>query len=88
MDKNCKDCAHIRYCRGGCPYNAIVPTDGKIKAVDPHCVAYKRIFDEIKERQNKDLLAGTSGLEGAMIGFDPMRMAAKPGVMAIMLKRI
>lgn len=88
VDKNCKDCAHIRYCRGGCPYNAIVPTEGKVKGVDPHCVAYKRIFDEIKERQNKDLLAGTSGLEAVMMGFDPMRATAKPGVMAIMLKRI
>ncbi len=55
VDTTCGECKHIRYCRGGCPYNAIAPTDGKIQGVDPHCVAYKRIFDEITERLNKEM---------------------------------
>ena len=48
VDTACKDCSHIRYCRGGCPYNAIAPSGGSLDGVDPHCVAYKRIFDELR----------------------------------------
>ncbi len=86
VDKKCNKCAHIRYCRGGCPYNAIAPTDGKIKGVDPHCVAYKRIFDEIKDRVNNEMFSDPSMDMGAF-GIGPGK-AAKPGVMAIMLKKI
>jgi uncharacterized protein len=86
VDKNCKACAHIKYCRGGCPYNAIAPTDGKIKGVDPDCVAYKRIFGEITDRFNNEMF-GTSGMEGDAFGLGPMR-GAKPGIMSIMLKKL
>ncbi|MDD1674238.1 MAG: TIGR04083 family peptide-modifying radical SAM enzyme [Methanomicrobiales archaeon] len=55
VDTACKECAHIRYCRGGCPYNAIVPTHGKIDGVDPYCIAYKRIFGEISDRFNREM---------------------------------
>ena len=66
VDTACKDCAHIRYCRGGCPYNAIAPSGGSLDGVDPHCVAYKRIFDELNERLNKEMfespVPGNGGL--------------------------
>jgi uncharacterized protein len=84
VDQNCKKCAHIRYCRGGCPYNAIVPTDGEIKGVDPHCIAYKRIFGEIIDRFNKELM-GSSGME--MFGLQPGGARREtPGMMALMQK--
>lgn len=57
VDTACKDCAHITYCRGGCPYNAIAPTGGSLEGVDPHCIAYKRIFDEITTRLNDEMNA-------------------------------
>ncbi len=41
VDEHCKGCRHIRYCRGGCPYNALAPTGGEVAGVDPHCVAYR-----------------------------------------------
>jgi uncharacterized protein len=66
VDQECGGCTHIRYCRGGCPYNAIAPTEGEIKGVDPHCTAYKRIFDEIANRID-DELYGSSVME--MTGF-------------------
>lgn len=69
VDEECKGCKHIRYCRGGCPYNAIAPTDGEIKGVDPHCLAYKRIFDEIADRFNEEMM-GSFDLE--------MGLSAKP----------
>ncbi len=83
VDRACKDCAHIKYCRGGCPYNAIAPTGGEIAGVDPHCVAYKRIFDEIGERLNAEMLRPMMGMGGfqAALGKD-----AKPGIMALMRK--
>jgi uncharacterized protein len=85
VDKACKSCAHIRYCRGGCPYNAIVPADGKIEGVDPHCPAYKRIFTEIGDRMNEQMFGGPS-LETATF-TDPVD-PSKTGIMAIMLKKI
>jgi uncharacterized protein len=57
VDTQCKECKHISSCRGGCPYNAIVPTDGKMEGVDPYCEAYKRIFDEITDRLDAELYA-------------------------------
>jgi uncharacterized protein len=87
VDKHCKDCAHINYCRGGCPYNAMAPYDGRIRGVDPHCVAYKRIFGEIIDRMNADMFGGPQGLENATFGLEMMK-APKPGIMSIMLKEL
>jgi uncharacterized protein len=47
VHKECGDCPHFRYCRGGCPYNAAAAGgEGR----DPHCPAYRRLFDRIAER--------------------------------------
>ncbi len=85
VDTACGKCAHIKYCRGGCPYNAIVPTDGKIKGVDPHCLAYKMIFDEINKRVNEEMFGG-SGMDN-MFSPDSMR-PSRPGIMSLMLKKL
>lgn len=85
VDTACGKCAHIKYCRGGCPYNAIVPTDGEIKGVDPHCAAYKMIFDEINKRVNEEMFGG-SGMDDM---FSPGSMRpSKPGIMSLMLKKL
>lgn len=55
VDEDCKECKHIDYCRGGCPYNALTITDHKVKSVDPHCKAYKMIFDKIDELMSQRL---------------------------------
>jgi uncharacterized protein len=84
VDTACRECRHIKYCRGGCPYNAMAPTPGEIRGVDPHCIAYTRIFDEINDRLNKEMF------ESPMMEMDAFpkrsRKAAKPGVMALMHK--
>ncbi|RQW78631.1 MAG: TIGR04083 family peptide-modifying radical SAM enzyme [Methanothrix sp.] len=86
VDTECKGCKHIRYCRGGCPYNAIAPTNGEIKGVDPHCLAYKRIFDEIGDRFNKEMM-GSFGL--GMMGSQPgAGTGSRPGIMSLMQKMI
>jgi putative peptide-modifying radical SAM enzyme, Mhun_1560 family len=86
VDKTCKDCSHIKYCRGGCPYNAIVPGGGKIAGVDPHCPAYKRIFTEIGDRMNEQMFGGPD-LESATFMANPMD-PSRAGIMSIMLKKI
>ena len=84
VDKACGGCRHIRYCRGGCPYNAMAPTPGEIQGVDPHCIAYKRIFDEINERLNKEMY------ETPVMEMSPFpsvsKKTAKPAIMALMHK--
>jgi uncharacterized protein len=82
VDRACKDCSHIRYCRGGCPYNAMAPTNGSIEAVDPHCVAYKKIFDEINNRFNTEMFENPV-ME--MPQFPSRRKKSiRPGVLALM----
>jgi uncharacterized protein len=83
VDEECKGCKHIRYCRGGCPYNAITPTDGEIKAVDPHCLAYKRIFDEIADRFNQEMM-GSFGLE--MDASTEPAKGVRPAIMPLIRK--
>ncbi len=79
VDQECSECAYINFCRGGCPYNAIVPTQGEIKGVDPHCKAYKMIFKEITDRFNKEL-------SGEMFAFSPESNTSS--IMSIMLKQL
>jgi len=82
VDQECKGCKHIRYCRGGCPYNAIAPTDGEIKGVDPHCPAYKRIFDEISDRFNTEMM-GSMGLDMGMPESRRAETGIKPAIMPL-----
>ncbi len=85
VDLTCKDCSHIRYCRGGCPYNAIAPSGGSLDGVDPHCTAYKRIFNELNERLNKEMFETPMPGMGST-GMPSPRKPKKPGVMALMRK--
>jgi len=81
VDQACRECAHLRYCRGGCPYNALVPSRGEIQGVDPMCPAYRRIFDEITERLNQEMM-GACVLD--MGGPRPATKGTRPGIMALM----
>jgi len=86
VDRECKGCKHIRYCRGGCPYNAMAPSDGEIKGVDPHCQAYKRIFDEISDRFNQEMM-GSMGLEmGLPVGGSKPEKSIRPAIMPLVRK--
>ena len=83
VDKACGECPHIKYCRGGCPYNAIAPSGGSLVGVDPHCTAYKRIFSELNERLNKEMFEGPMpGMNN--FGMPSPKKPTMPGVMALM----
>jgi uncharacterized protein len=81
VDKACGECTHIRYCRGGCPYNAIVACGGEDKGVDPNCIAYKRIFGEISDRLNSEM-AEAPPMEMAPFGPAPKKKK-RPGIMSL-----
>jgi uncharacterized protein len=86
VDSACAKCSHIRYCRGGCPYNAIAPGMGKIQGVDPHCIAYKRIFDEINERLDREMFESSPDELG---GFQSAHgKKRKPGIMSLIHKSV
>ena len=90
VDKECKRCSYVKFCRGGCPYNALKINEETNKAeiggVDPHCEAYKIIFKEITDRVNKEFLSSQGMM--AFGGGKSEEKAQKPGIMSIMLKRI
>jgi len=85
VDKACSGCKHLPYCRGGCPYNAIVPTGGEIAGVDPHCRAYTRIFNEIGTRLNEEMM-GASFLDGPKPFKGQRGSGKRPGVMVLIHK--
>ncbi len=78
VDVECKKCTYIKFCRGGCPYNALAITDAQVEGVDPHCTAYKRIFKEITDRATVEMLAGSG-----MVGNSKRN---KNSIMSLMLK--
>ena len=83
VDTACKECSHITYCRGGCPYNAIAPSGGSLAGVDPHCTAYKRIFDELNERLNTEMF-DDEPVAGMGCGMPMGKNPGKPGVLVLM----
>lgn len=87
VDSECKRCTYIKFCRGGCPYNALKINDktgkAEINGVDPHCTAYKIIFKEITKRATKEMLGPSMGMAPDASGMDEK---GKNGVMSIMLK--
>jgi uncharacterized protein len=84
VDQECKKCIYVKFCRGGCPYNAIAPTEGRIEGVDPHCTAYKMIFKEITKRATQEML-GSSAM-GMLPDASGLDKKSKQGIMSIMLK--
>jgi uncharacterized protein len=87
VDQSCRECRHLRYCRGGCPYNAIVPTGGNVAAVDPYCTAYRRIFDEIGDRLNREM-EDRCAMEQFAFPPAPRKKAEKPGIMSLMQQMV
>jgi uncharacterized protein len=85
VDKACKGCRHLRYCRGGCPYNALVPPEGEMAGIDPYCVAYQRIFDEISDRLNREM---EEGCAIDIMTSPGQRGKKKGGVMSLMQRMV
>jgi len=85
VDTECKGCKHIRYCRGGCPYNAIARSDGEIEGVDPHCLAYRRIFEEIADRFDQEMMGSLDMDMGLPVRPKAVKVI-KPAIMPLVRK--
>jgi uncharacterized protein len=59
IEAECGNCAHLSYCRGGCPYNVLTANRGTFKKTlrDPQCLAYKKIFSAISDRALKEVFS-------------------------------
>jgi len=90
VDENCKKCSYVRFCRGGCPYNALKINEktgkAEISGVDPYCDAYKIIFKEITDRVNREYLASSGIMAFSSQKSD--EKAERQGIMSLMLKDI
>jgi uncharacterized protein len=76
----CGDCAYFGFCRGGCPYNALVGAGGTLEptARDPHCEAYRRTFDAVTERAMAEVFA-PENLDDVVERPDPERGLMRRG---------
>jgi uncharacterized protein len=52
-----------------------------LDGVDPHCAAYKRIFDELNDRLNREMFDEPAPSIG--FGLQSPQKMKKPGVMAL-----
>ena len=64
--EECGDCPHLGFCRGGCPYNALVANGGDLTSFrnpsglalrDPHCPAYRRVFSYVTDRALEEVFS-------------------------------
>lgn len=72
MKSACGDCAHFKYCNGGCLYNTLTAGTDK----DPYCEAYRKAFNAISLEMAKEMAAVMLGKAGetpvlAMAGDRP-----------------
>ncbi|PKL68716.1 MAG: TIGR04083 family peptide-modifying radical SAM enzyme [Methanobacteriales archaeon HGW-Methanobacteriales-1] len=91
VDDECADCSYIKFCRGGCPYNALTMDKEsqkmEIKSVDHQCEAYKMIFKEITDRANKEFLSSPNLMMPGMQSSSENKNKRKSSIMDIMMKR-
>lgn len=89
VDTDCAKCKYIKFCRGGCPYNALKineeTNEAEISGVDPYCDSYKMIFKEITKRLNKEFLSSASMMFPGQSGS---KKEGSSGIMSIMLKKV
>jgi uncharacterized protein len=61
ITEECGNCEYLRFCRGGCPYNALVVNGGHFSfsqvVCDPYCSAYRCIFNYITERAIEEVFS-------------------------------
>ncbi len=93
VDDECSDCSYIKFCRGGCPYNALAMDNEskrmEIKGVDHQCEAYKMIFKEITDRANKEFLSSPNFMMPGMQTSSETKSKTKKkvSIMDIMMKQ-
>lgn len=59
IGEECGECSYLDICRGGCPYNVLAAYGGNFtnSLRDPHCLAYKDIFQLITDRALEEVFS-------------------------------
>lgn len=81
VSESCGDCSFFGFCKGGCPYNALVGSGGGQLAPttrDPHCEAYRRTFETISDRAMAEVFS-PENLEAVVERPDPSRGLLRRG---------
>jgi uncharacterized protein len=80
VQEACGDCAYFGFCKGGCPYSALVGSGGVLAptARDPHCASYRRVFDAVTERAMAEMFS-PENLDAVVERPDPERGLMRRG---------
>ena len=83
----CGGCAYFGFCKGGCPYNALVGAGGVLAptARDPHCASYRRAFDAVTERAMAEMFS-PENLEAVVERPDPERGLMRRGTLLSIMR--
>lgn len=86
INEECGHCAHLNYCRGGCPYNALVADGGKFNGPlhDPLCPAYQKTFDAITARALAEVFSEENMQAVVSQGSSQYGLMRKGGLLQIM----
>jgi uncharacterized protein len=87
VKESCGDCAHFGFCKGGCPYNALVGAGGVLgpTARDPYCASYRRVFDVVTERAMAEMFC-RENLDAVVEHPDPERGLMRRGPMLSIMR--
>src|SRR5664280_2779615 len=87
VGNECKDCSHVDYCRGGCPYNALVANRGRLNGSgrDPHCPSYRHFFDHVVNRALAEVFS-QENIEAVVNHPDPQAGMLRQGKLLAMMR--
>lgn len=86
IEEACGECAYFDICRGGCPYNVLAANGGHLDGAvrDPHCTAYRALFEAIGERALAELFGEENMAAVVEKGPDRHGLLQKGKLLAIM----
>ncbi len=85
VEEACAGCAHLRYCRGGCPYNALAAGGFCGSPRDPYCEAYRRIFGRIVDLALQEVFS-PENIEAVVEVADPRAGLLRKGKLLSLMK--
>ena len=84
IDQECSECAHLKYCRGGCPYNSLVGGNGSLK--DPYCDSYQAIYQYITDKALEEVFSDTN-MEAVITHADESKGLLREGKLLSLMRR-
>ncbi|MGC2516004.1 MAG: TIGR04083 family peptide-modifying radical SAM enzyme, partial [Terriglobales bacterium] len=87
ISNECRDCSHLDYCRGGCPYNALAANGGRFNGSgrDPHCPSYRRFFDHVVDRALAEVFS-QENIEAVVDRPDPQAGMLRHGKLLALMR--